>query len=141
MLYTDERDPGNEMPEFGDHVDKTMFEQILEMDEDEKERDFSKPLIYNFFEQAADTFERMERELEQKNLSELSRLGHFLKGSSATLGFIKIRDSCEVIQEQGKLAGSESDLAACLDKIRDALAQARNDTDELRNLMIKYFEN
>lgn len=36
-----------------------------------------------------------------RNLEELSKLGHFLKGSSATLGLIKLRDNCEKIQHYG----------------------------------------
>lgn len=39
------------------------FSQILEMDEDEAEREFSKPLVLNFFEQAEETFEKMEKAL------------------------------------------------------------------------------
>lgn len=35
-----------------------------------------------------------------KNLTELSHLGHFLKGSSATLGFTKVKDECEKIQRK-----------------------------------------
>ena len=37
----------------------------------------------------------------ERDLSQLSQLGHFLKGSSATLGLIKVRDSCEKIQHYG----------------------------------------
>lgn len=39
------------------------FSQILEMDEDETERDFSKPLVLGFFEQAEETFEKMDAAL------------------------------------------------------------------------------
>lgn len=38
----------------------------------------------------------------EKNLPELSTLGHFLKGSSAAVGVIKVRDSCENMQHYGK---------------------------------------
>jgi osomolarity two-component system phosphorelay intermediate protein YPD1 len=38
---------------------------------------------------------------EKKDLNELSQLGHFLKGSSATLGLIHVRDGCEKIQHFG----------------------------------------
>ena len=31
----------------------------------------------------------------------MSALGHFLKGSSATLGLVRIRDGCEKIQHYG----------------------------------------
>jgi osomolarity two-component system, phosphorelay intermediate protein YPD1 len=43
---------------FGDHVDVATFNQILEMDEDS--HDFSMPLVINFFEQADETFEKMD---------------------------------------------------------------------------------
>lgn len=36
------------------------FEQILEMDDDEEEREFSKSIVYGFFEQAEATFKKME---------------------------------------------------------------------------------
>lgn len=50
-------------PDFGDKVDMLTFSQILEMDEDETERDFSKPLVMGFFEQAEETFEKMDTAL------------------------------------------------------------------------------
>lgn len=51
------------MPDFGDNVDAATFSQILEMDEDEVEREFSKPLVFNFFEQVEETFEKMDNAL------------------------------------------------------------------------------
>jgi hypothetical protein len=51
------------MPDFGDNVDVATFSQILEMDEDDGERDFSKPLVFGFFEQATETFAKMETAL------------------------------------------------------------------------------
>lgn len=36
------------------------FEQILEMDDDEEERDFSKSIVFGFFEQAENTFKNMD---------------------------------------------------------------------------------
>jgi len=47
--------------EFGDHVDTNTFSQILEMDEDS--HDFSMPLVINFFEQADETFDNMDKAL------------------------------------------------------------------------------
>ena len=37
----------------------------------------------------------------KKDLEELASKGHFLKGSSATLGLNKVRDSCEKMQHLG----------------------------------------
>lgn len=49
------------MADFGDHVDNATFSQILEMDEEN--HDFSMPLVLNFFEQADETFEKMDSAL------------------------------------------------------------------------------
>lgn len=42
-----------------DIVDRSTFDQILEMDDDE-ERDFSRAIVFGFFEQAEETFRQME---------------------------------------------------------------------------------
>ena len=44
-------------------VDTATFEQILEMDDDEDEREFSKSIVYGFFEQAEQTFTKMDASL------------------------------------------------------------------------------
>lgn len=51
------------LPECGDSIDQLTFEQILEMDDDEEEREFSKSIVYGFFEQAEATFEKMDKSL------------------------------------------------------------------------------
>ncbi|KAM7208470.1 histidine-phosphotransfer domain, HPT domain containing protein [Naviculisporaceae sp. PSN 640] len=131
------------MTEFGDHVDNAIFSQILEMDDSEADRDFSGPLVTNFFEQATETFEKMDEALEKKDLDILSSLGHFLKGSSATLGFNKIRDSCQIIQQYGhklNVDGTpEPDSEVCLKKIGAALVKVKEDTADLEQLMNKFF--
>ncbi|KAH8906983.1 histidine-phosphotransfer domain, HPT domain-containing protein [Coniochaeta sp. PMI_546] len=131
------------MPDFGDNVDLATFSQILEMDDDEADRDFSKPLVFNFFEQAEETFGKMDTALANKDLAELSSLGHFLKGSSATLGFIKVKDSCQVIQQYGhklNLDGSpEPDEQVCLAKITEALQAAKDDMAKLETMLRKFF--
>lgn len=139
--------PENEeaLPDFGDHVDMGTFSQILEMDEDEIEREFSKPLVLNFFEQVEETFEKMDTALTEKDLDELSSLGHFLKGSSATLGFNKVRDSCQVIQQYGHkqtLDGAdEPDEEVCLKKITDALKTVKVDFAELEKELKIFFNS
>lgn len=42
-----------------DILDRDAFDQILEMDDDE-DREFSKSIVYSFFEQADSTLEKME---------------------------------------------------------------------------------
>ena len=50
-------------PDLGDSIDQVTFEQILEMDDDEDEREFSRSIVYGFFEQAETTFKKMETAL------------------------------------------------------------------------------
>ncbi|KAK3293456.1 uncharacterized protein B0H64DRAFT_404607 [Chaetomium fimeti] len=79
-----------------------------------------------------------------KDLNELSSLGHFLKGSSATLGFNKIRDSCQIIQQYGHRmtvdGSAEPDETVCLKKITDALKTVKVDTENLEKQMKKFFK-
>lgn len=44
----------------------------------------------------------------KKELVKLSSLGHFLKGSSAALGIIKVQDACEKIQHYGNKRDEEA---------------------------------
>jgi osomolarity two-component system phosphorelay intermediate protein YPD1 len=44
-------------------VDHSIFDQLLEMDEDDTEREFSKGIVLNYFEQAATTFTDMDLSL------------------------------------------------------------------------------
>lgn len=110
------------------------------MDDDE-EREFSWAIVNGFLEQAIDTFEQMDTALGGRDLIQLSSLGHFLKGSSATLGLIKVRDCCEKIQNLGYQKDETgttdiSDENECLDCISIAL----NDMKEEYKKVKKFFE-
>lgn len=48
------------LPDCGDSIDPMTFEQILEMDDDD-ERDFSRSIVFGFFEQAESTFVDMDK--------------------------------------------------------------------------------
>lgn len=80
---------------------------------------------------------------EEKNLSELSSLGHFLKGSSATLGFNKVRDSCQIIQQYGHKqtvdGTDEPDEEVCLKKIKDAVEAVKVDFADLEKELRTFF--
>jgi osomolarity two-component system phosphorelay intermediate protein YPD1 len=74
----------------------------------------------------------------------LSSLGHFLKGSSATLGLAKIRDGCEAIQRYGKqenLDGSPlPDSEKCLKLIREYFTAVKEDYTTVEALLKKYYD-
>jgi osomolarity two-component system phosphorelay intermediate protein YPD1 len=47
----------------GDRIDEATFDQILEMDDDEEDREFSRSIVYDFFQQAESTFLKMDENL------------------------------------------------------------------------------
>lgn len=51
------------IPGASDSIDAATFEQILEMDDDEEEREFSRSIVYDFFSQAESTFVKMDTNL------------------------------------------------------------------------------
>lgn len=51
------------LSEASDEIDRTTFEQILEMDDDEQEREFSRSIVFDFFDQAESTFVKMDTSL------------------------------------------------------------------------------
>lgn len=80
-----------------------ILNEIISMDEDDPE--FSKGLIIQYIDQAETTFGEMDAQLQgSRDLAELEKLGHFLKGSSAALGLQRIAWSCERIQNLGRKA-------------------------------------
>ncbi|KFY27504.1 hypothetical protein V493_03446, partial [Pseudogymnoascus sp. VKM F-4281 (FW-2241)] len=69
---------------------------------------------------------------------------HFLKGSSATLGLTKVKDSCERIQHFGQMkdeSGTESepDAAVCLRRIRDTLKEVKKQYKEVEDVLKKFY--
>ncbi|KAF2005097.1 histidine-phosphotransfer domain, HPT domain-containing protein [Amniculicola lignicola CBS 123094] len=151
------------IPGATDNIDSATFEQILEMDDDEEEREFSKSIVYDFFGQAESTFQKMNKELciythtqreatadthhsENKDLKTLSELGHFLKGSSATLGLTKVKDSCEKIQHYGqkKDETGTKDLAdddEALGKLKVTIKEAQEEFVTVEKVLRKFYHD
>ncbi|KAI4169358.1 MAG: hypothetical protein LQ343_005751 [Gyalolechia ehrenbergii] len=132
------------LPDFGDNIDQMTFEQILEMDDDEDERDFSKSIVFGFFEQAEATFKKMDACLENRDLASLSSLGHFLKGSSATLGLTKVKDSCEKIQHYGANkdemgTNDVPDNNLCLERIGKTMVPLKRDYSEAESILKRFY--
>jgi osomolarity two-component system, phosphorelay intermediate protein YPD1 len=78
------------------------------------------------------------------DLPQLSSLGHFLKGSSATLGLTKVKDSCEKIQHYGQMkddAGTTDvpDEAKCLAQIKDTLVTVKEEYAEVEKVLKKFY--
>ncbi|KAI8634175.1 histidine-phosphotransfer domain, HPT domain-containing protein [Xylariaceae sp. FL1651] len=148
MASNDQNDDGPDtstMPDLGDSIDIVTFSQILEMDDSEEDREFSKSIVYGFFEQAEETFGKMDTALEARDLDELYRLGHFLKGSSATVGLTKVKDSCEKIQRYGKKENvdgtPELDEELCLTRIRATLTTVKAEYADAETALKNFFNS
>ncbi|KAJ3337353.1 hypothetical protein HDU93_001211 [Gonapodya sp. JEL0774] len=124
-----------------DIIDEGIFEQLLEMDEDE-DREFSRELVVNYFEQARTTFEQMERDLSKEDLEAVGKLGHFLKGSSGALGLIKVRASCEEIQHMGKLrhGGKCVPRDEALRIVGETVERVKSEFEEARRELAKFYD-
>jgi len=134
------------LTEASDEIDRTTFEQILEMDDDENEREFSRSIVFDFFDQAETTFKKMDSYLADKDLAQLSALGHFLKGSSATLGLTKVKDSCEKIQhfgarkdETGQLDEDDDELS--LKRLGETIEAAKIEFHDVEKVLRKFYHD
>ncbi|KAJ5927325.1 hypothetical protein N7516_009098 [Penicillium verrucosum] len=132
------------LSDYKEILDESTFEQILEMDDDEEDRDFSKSIVYGFFDQAENTYKKIQKEIDDKNLDELSALGHFLKGSSATLGLIKVKDGCEKIQNFGAHKDEtglidQPDTEFCLKAIKKTLDEVKVEYRKVEKLLRRYY--
>lgn len=67
-----------------------------------------------------------------------------MKGSSAALGTIKVRESCERIQHYGNLRdeGANKNLSKkeALEKVRNTIAKVQEEYDEAEQWLRKYYE-
>ena len=81
---------------------------------------------------------------DDKDLPALSALGHFLKGSSATLGLTKMKDSCEKIQHFGARKDETgqrdvSDDAVSLRRTRETIDQAKQEFNDAEKVLKKFY--
>ncbi|KAI5453212.1 Phosphorelay intermediate protein, variant 2 [Naganishia albida] len=132
-------------------IDMEILGQVFEMDElDDEDEDgegggheFSKGIVWNYFEQANTTFDEMKEALEKKDLPKLSSLGHFLKGSSAALGVSKVKDSCEKMQHYGNKRDEETGTnlseEEALQRIKDLLRDVEEDYEEAAEWLKRYY--
>ncbi|KAK3845267.1 MAG: signal transduction histidine kinase [Linnemannia gamsii] len=121
-------------------VDHTTFDQLVDMDDEDE---FSRNLVHNYFEQAQRAFGDMDAAMSSSDLVALSRLGHFLKGSSAQLGLLKVKASCEKLQYYGQgmdAAGQHTHISdeEAEKQIKILLIQMRREYEEAETYL-RYF--
>ncbi len=81
---------------------------------------------------------------ESKDVAQLSSLGHFLKGSSATLGLTKVKDACEKIQHYGAFKDETGttevlDKELCLERIKKTMVPLKQDYAEAEIILKRYY--
>lgn len=84
------------------------------------------------------------RNRQKGDLAQLSAEGHFLKGSSATLGLNKVKDSCEKIQHFGQHKDEtgtvdEPDDAKCLSRIQKTLDAVKIEYAEVEKVLRRFY--
>ncbi|KAJ2001574.1 Phosphorelay intermediate protein [Coemansia thaxteri] len=126
-------------------LDLDAFNQLLSMDdENDEEYEFSRDIVHNYFEQATTTFADMDKALLDKDLSKLSSLGHFLKGSSATIGVKKVQECCKHIQYLGKLQGPSGegsvDQEQALRQIEEELKIGKREYQKAEEFLSFFYE-
>ncbi|KAF9301429.1 hypothetical protein BGZ74_006725 [Mortierella antarctica] len=124
-------------------IDHTTFDQLLDLDDED--HTFTRGLVDRYFDQAKKTFIEMESAIASKNYPELSRLGHFFKGSSAALGLTKIKDSCEkLLQHLGNLKDTVAakPIPSSQDEavIRELLGQMRKEYEEVETFLKLFYD-
>ncbi|TFY52885.1 hypothetical protein EVJ58_g9758, partial [Rhodofomes roseus] len=125
-------------------IDLETFHQILDLDEDDT-HDFSKEMVTAYFTQANTTFGEMDEAYKAKDLTKLSSLGHFLKGSSAALGVAHVQASCERIQHYGQLrdedTGTDLTDESALQKIEPLLSRVKKEYNVAEAWLKKWYED
>jgi osomolarity two-component system phosphorelay intermediate protein YPD1 len=88
---------------------------------------------------------RHREKKEGKYLKELSELGHFLKGSSATLGLTKVKDSCEKIQHYGQLKDDAGTKDITEEQAQENLAkiikQAKKEFADVKDILKEFYKD
>ncbi|KAJ6557249.1 signal transduction histidine kinase [Mycena vulgaris] len=83
-------------------IDVAAFNQILDLDDDDTHYACSKDMFAMYFAQAPAAFKGMDTALAATDLRGVADLAHFLMGSSATLGIVRVAGSCARMEGAGE---------------------------------------
>jgi len=147
-----------------DHVvvDMKEFMQILELDEGD-DQGFARDVVEDYLKQTQGTIELMDKSLcaglslqsntdvslapsAKHDLIQLSKYGHFLKGSSAALGVVQVKEICEKIQHLGNRIDPDKEpevkISAddALARIKPLLARLKDERAAADEWMKKFFK-
>ena len=113
-------------------IDEDIFSQLLAMD-DEDTPEFSKEILVQYFDQVQDTLAEMRQAMDRNDYKTVGKLGHHIKGSSAGVGAMVVREIADNIQYYEKHASeSKKDVR---DYLEDKISQIQPAVDEARGEM------
>ncbi|KAF7299251.1 Histidine-phosphotransfer domain HPT-domain-containing protein [Mycena indigotica] len=102
-------------------IDPEAFTQILELDEDDETRSFSKDMVALYFIQGPEAFELMSAALSNSDLKTVADRAHFIAGSSATIGISRVAQACTQIKQAAEEEDADKDvIRGLLDGTKDA---------------------
>ncbi|KAK0645796.1 signal transduction histidine kinase [Cercophora newfieldiana] len=132
------------MPDFGDHVDMEAFNKVLEMDDNSDDREFSRAIVQEYFDQFETTIQEIDAAFGSQNLPALAKIGHFLGNSSAVIGFTKISQICELIKMYGSKRqpdGTPAEVPICLSNIQTAIADIKPEYEEVKKIVLEFYKS
>lgn len=87
---------------------------------------------------------RRNRHRSQEDLITLSEKGHYLKGSSATLGLVKVKESCEQIQRYGKMEDLDGtpveDKEECRKRLKQSLGRVKVECNRAERILKGFYD-
>ncbi|KAH6971447.1 signal transduction histidine kinase [Ilyonectria sp. MPI-CAGE-AT-0026] len=126
----------------GHAINVDTFAQILQMD-DTPEHEFSGAIVFDFLAQTEQSFQSLNRYLEESDLHSLASLGSFMKGSGEMLGLMKFQESCKQLERYGNQLDdddvSKLDEEFCLDQIRELSGRLKTDFAEVEGPLRAYY--
>jgi len=134
-------------------VVQALFDQNLEMDDDQVLREFTFELVEGFFVQALQKFPEMTAYLSDEKLTKQERLkklyadGHYLKGSSSGIGLAELPNVFEKICEVTDVRPDEPGAAPRvregedlrLSKVGPLLSQAKREFNKVRPVLQRFY--
>eukprot|EP00741_Cyanophora_paradoxa_P006276 tig00000989_g6085.t1 len=113
-----------------DLLDESIFGQLEEL-QDESQPDFVEEVINLYCETSEEKLEEMDSLLKRKDLDELAKSAHSLKGSSANIGAVKVVKLCADL----KTLCEAEDLAGCKQCLEDVKTQFKLVREHLKKIL------
>ena len=101
-----------------------LIEQLMELDDDDQ-HEFSRQILEDFFVQMKAEIPKLKQLIAERKLKEVASLGHFLKGSSAAVGAVRISSICEKIQRCPQEEQEIPKLQALAEELQDTYPTTR----------------